>query len=215
MFPLKIGTVITIEPMHAASGEKFRGRVLDLKGDKLFIDYPVNTQTDRTVFLLTGMQLKVSFTDDKNEVFSFETEVRGRVQGNIPMITLKKPEESDLIKVQRRQFVRVKTSIDVAIRTEGSSYNTVTDDVSAGGLSFIIRQGYAFSKGQELDMMLVLPMKNGENQYIRCQTTYIRSKSVNGVEIGMVKFSGITTIERQLLLRYTFECQLRMKEKQL
>ncbi|WP_227395262.1 flagellar brake protein [Jeotgalibacillus aurantiacus] len=212
---MKIGTVLTIEPMHSTSGEKFRGRVLDLTGDKLFIDYPVNTETDRTVFLLTGMQLKISFTNDNNEVYSFETEVRGRVQGNVPMITLEKPEENDLIKVQRRQFVRVKTSIDLAIQTAGSSLHTVTDDVSAGGLSFIIRQGYGFNKGQELKMMLVLPMKNGENQYISCHTSYIRSKLVNGVEIGMVKFTDISTIERQLLLRYTFECQLRMKEKQM
>ncbi|WP_404403546.1 flagellar brake protein [Jeotgalibacillus malaysiensis] len=210
---MKIGTVLTIEPMHASSHDKYKSRLVEISGGKLFIDYPINMTTNKTVFLIDGMQLRISYTTENNNAFSFVTEVKGRKNLNIPMILLDQPDEKDLIKVQRRQFVRVNTSIDVSVKTEMAKFNTVTEDISAGGLSFILKDGMDFHSGDTVGLFMVLPMRNGETQYLKAAGEITRTKVVNRVQIGMLKFSNLTALERQLLLRYTFECQLKMKEK--
>ncbi|MDZ5712028.1 flagellar brake protein [Jeotgalibacillus haloalkalitolerans] len=210
---MKIGTVLTIEPMHASQNDKYKSRLVEVSGGKLYIDYPINMTTNKTVFLIDGMQLRISYTNENNDAYSFETEVKGRKNANIPMILLDKPGEKDLIKVQRRQFVRVNTSIDVALRTGAAKYHTVTEDISAGGLSFIMKNGMSIKKGDLIELFLVLPMRNGETQYLKVSGEITRTKMIDRVEIGMVKFKDLTALERQLLLRYTFECQLKMKEK--
>ncbi|AJD91321.1 hypothetical protein JMA_20040 [Jeotgalibacillus malaysiensis] len=210
---MKIGTVLTIEPMHASNQDKYKSRLVEMSGGKLYIDYPINMMTNKTVFLIDGMQLRVSYTNDQNDAYSFETEVKGRKNINIPMILLDQPDEKDLIKVQRRQFVRVNTSIDLSVKSKSISFHTVTEDVSAGGLSFIMKEGLDFHTADPVTLMMVLPMRNGENQYLKADGEITRSKMVNGVKVGMLKFKNLTALERQLLLRYTFECQLKMKEK--
>lgn len=199
--------------MHTNTDEKYRSRVVEIRGSKVYIDYPINMTTDRTVFLLDGMQLKASFTHGESAAFSFETEVRGKVKGNIPMISLLYPGDNELIRIQRRQYVRIETAVDVSIRSGNHLYQTVTDDVSAGGIAFILRKGIQYDKEQELEIMLVLPMKNGENQYLKSRGKYIRTKSRNGIQIGTVKFHDLTSLERQLLIRFTFERQLMIKQK--
>lgn len=209
---MKIGTVLTIEPMHASQNDKYRSRLVEVNENRLFIDYPISMTTNKTVFLVDGMQLRISFTNENHSAFSFETEVKGRKNGNIPMILLDKPDEKDLIKIQRRQFVRVQTSIDVAVEAGSAKCNTVTEDISAGGLSFIMKDLHLQS-GDRIALFLVLPMRNGETQYLKAEGQITRTKTVDQIQIGMVKFLNLTANERQLLLRYTFECQLKMKEK--
>ncbi|MBM7577452.1 flagellar brake protein [Jeotgalibacillus terrae] len=210
---MKIGTVLTIEPMHASQNDKYKSRLVEVSGKKLFIDYPISISTNKTVFLTDGMQLRVTYTDDKNDAFSFETEVKGRKNTNIPMISVEAPEDKDLIKIQRRQFVRVNSSIDLSVKSGAATFTTVTEDISAGGLSFIIKNGMNFEQGDPLELFIVLPMRNGEIQYVKVEGEVIRTKQVERVHIGMVKFIDLTALERQLLLRYTFECQLKLKEK--
>ncbi|TFE03101.1 flagellar brake protein [Jeotgalibacillus salarius] len=210
---MKIGTVLTIEPMHASQNDKYKSRLVEISGGKLYIDYPISISTNKTVFLIDGMQLRISYTDDKNDAFTFETEVKGRKNANIPMIALEEPVDEDVVKIQRRQFVRVNASIDLSIKTDSLKFVTVTEDISAGGLSFIMKEGMNFHSGDDLELFLVLPMRNGDTQYLKVAGEITRTKQVDRIHIGMVKFNDLTAIERQLLLRYTFECQLKMKEK--
>ncbi|KIL44219.1 flagellar brake protein [Jeotgalibacillus soli] len=212
---LKEGIVITLEPMHVNTDEKYKCRVIEVTDSKIFVDYPINVNTNRTVFLLKGMQLKASFTEDERAALLFETEVRGRKSGIIPTVALYYPGHDELIRIQRRQFVRVETAVDVAILKEQLSIRTVTDDISAGGIAFVMKEAAMFNKGDELEVVLVLPMKNGENNYIRTTGRFVRSWIRNSVHIGSIRFLELTGVERQLLLRFSFERQLQLKQKGL
>ena len=70
---------------------------------------------EKWYFLVDGTQLKASYQDDEKGTYFFDTEVLNKIKGNIPMIQLLLPPEETFIKIQRRQFVRIETSIDVAI----------------------------------------------------------------------------------------------------
>ncbi|MEW9500228.1 flagellar brake protein [Jeotgalibacillus marinus] len=212
---LKVGMKLTLEPMYTNTDDKYRSRVVEIHGSKIHIDYPINIATDKTVFLREGMQLKASFTQSERAAFVFETEVQDRVKGKIPMVSLHYPGDEEFRRIQRRQYVRIDMAIDVAIRGDGRWYHTVTHDLSAGGLAFILHKGVEFRKEEELEIFLVLPMKMGENQYIKTTSRFVRIKSHNNIQIGTIKFLDLTSLERQLLIRFIFECQLQLRQKGL
>lgn len=88
---LKIGDTLMLEPKYSNSFETYKCRLVERIGNDLYIDYPVNTITKRTVFLLDGTQLKVTFVGADSSVYLFESEVMGRVKQKIPMLILSYP----------------------------------------------------------------------------------------------------------------------------
>lgn len=47
---LKIGTQLTLEPTYTERVEKFKCRVVDRQDNMIFIDYPINTATKKSLF---------------------------------------------------------------------------------------------------------------------------------------------------------------------
>ncbi len=131
---IKIGTMLILEPTYTERVEKFRCKVVEQKDGVIYIDYPINTITKKTAFLIDGAQFRVTFNDESKQSFAFNTEVLGRKKGNIPMIMLSCPPDEEFIKIQRREFVRVETPVDVAVEYDNRFTQLVADDISAGGV---------------------------------------------------------------------------------
>jgi c-di-GMP-binding flagellar brake protein YcgR len=212
---LKIGTILTLEPVQTEKAEKYRCKVVEFKDSKLYIDYPVHTETDRTVFLIDGTQLKVSFVFNETTVYSFETEVTGRKKSNIPMICLYYPGSNELVKVQRRQFVRVDATVDAAVITPNASYPTITTDLSAGGCAVKVRKNQSYEAGMEVEIILVLPMQTGEYHYLNvpCRVVRVWEKGTN--RIASLEFTELKDLQQQNILRFCFERQLALRNKGL
>ena len=107
---LSIGTVIVIDTNLTADSEKYKSKVIDMGDGFVMIDYPTHIETGKTAFFLDGTQLLVSFIDHMKMSYAFQTEVSGRLNKGIPMLKLSYPGDEQLIKVQRREFVRVETT---------------------------------------------------------------------------------------------------------
>lgn len=212
---LKIGTILTLEPVQTDKAEKYRCKVVEFKDSKLYIDYPVHTETDRTVFLIDGTQLKVSFVYNETIVYSFHTEVTGRKKSNIPMICLHFPGVNELVKVQRRQFVRVDVSVDAAIITPQDSFPTITTDISAGGCAVKVQKNQAYEEGMGVEIILVLPMQTGEYHYFNVPGRIVRvwEKGLN--KIASLEFTELKDMQQQNILRFCFEKQLALRNKGL
>lgn len=199
--------------------EKYKCRLVEKKGQHLYIDYPINIDTNRTAFLLDGTQLKCSFVDKDGVAYIFESEVLGRVKQKIPMLILNYPGDGRLIKIQRRQFVRVETSVDVAIHPNDlklEPFVTVTDDISAGGAAIIASNKFNLVSGQEVDSWFVLPMQNGEYHYLKFLSKVVRSVSLDSNRNRIsLQFLELPPNERQILLRFCFDQQLMMRKKGL
>ncbi|RIW33170.1 pilus assembly protein PilZ [Bacillus salacetis] len=212
---LKIGTIMTLEPVQADKAEKYRCRLVEQKDSKIYIDYPVHTETDRTVFLIDGTQLKVSFVYNETTVFSFETEVTGRKKSNIPMVCLHYPGDGELIKVQRRQFVRVDAAVDAAIMTADGSYSTITTDVSAGGCAVKVQENHEYEAGMDVEILLVLPMQAGGCHYFNVPGRVVRVWEKSTYRIASLEFEQLKDLEQQTILRFCFEKQLALRNKGL
>jgi c-di-GMP-binding flagellar brake protein YcgR len=216
---IKIGDNIILEHKYSDSFEQYKCKLVERKGNDLYIDYPVNMKTNRTVFLLEGTPLKANFVTESGSSYTFHTEVKGRIKLNIPMVILSYPGKDHLIKVQRRQYVRVETSIDVAVHSdkgEFAPFTTVTDDISAGGSALLIDKNSSLKQGMELACWFVLPMQNGEYEYRKFRGRIVRIIEGQGHKNkASVQFFDTSGTDRQVLLRFCFERQLEMKKKGL
>lgn len=214
---IKIGDVLILELKYSDKFEKYKCKLVEQKENQLYIDYPINTTTGKTAFLIDGTQLKCSFVANDGSVYLFESEILGRVKQNIPMLMLSYPGKEHLIKIQRRQYVRVETPVDIAIHPTNFEFKplvTVTDDISAGGASVIASNDTKLKGGMSITCWIVLPMQNGDYHYLKLNSKVVRVAPLDQTRSKVsIQFLDLNPNERQLLLRFCFDRQLMMRKK--
>ena len=210
---LQVGTTVIIDKDFTKDSEKYRSKVIDAGDDFVMIDYPIEIETGKTVFFMDGTQLLVSFTDKLKMSYAFKTEVRGRKLEGVPMLKLSYQGDSGLIKIQRREFVRVETAIDVAVEKDGDHVQLVAEDISAGGIALNITKATFIQSEDVLSLLIVLPFANREMEYVKVEGQVIRTWETEGVTIASVKFWAINPLDRQRIVRFCFERQLQMRNE--
>ncbi len=210
---LEIGTVLIIGVDFTKESETYKSKVIDLGDDYVMIDYPTDVKTGKTAFLMDGTRLLISFSDKKKMSFAFKTEVLGRAVQGVPMLKVSYQGDDQLIKIQRREFVRVDTSIDVSIEKEGDRIQLVAEDISAGGIAINISKTDIIDTGDELSILIVLPFTNHEIKYIDTFGKVVRTWEDHGRKIASVKFDEVNPIDRQRIVRFCFERQLQKRNE--
>lgn len=212
---LKIGTMLILEPTFTERVEKFRCKVVEISDNVVYIDYPINTFTKKTAFLMDGTQFRATFLNEDKQSMAFNTQVVGRKGGNIPMIILTLPPKEEWIKIQRREYVRVETSADVAIEYAGIYQQYVTVDISAGGILVKVRGGTHFSEGVEVNLMIVLPFSNGDIRYVQTTANVVRIFERDQGVYASIQFTDTDEIDKQYIVRFCFERQLYIRKREL
>lgn len=212
---LKIGTQLILEATYTERTEKFKCRVVEKRDNMIFIDYPINLATNKTAFLIDGAQFRVMFTTESKESYFFNSEVLGRKAGNIQTIILSCPPSEEFIKIQRRQYVRVETPVDIAIEFEDRKYQFVAEDISAGGTLIYLNTPVNFKEGDSVNAFVVLPFVNGEIQYVETDATIIKIFERDGVKVASINFTNTDDVDKQLIVRFCFERQVLIRKKEL
>ncbi|MFJ7667277.1 flagellar brake protein [Lysinibacillus sp. NPDC097195] len=212
---IKIGTLLQLEPTYTERIEKFRCKVVEQKDNILYIDYPINVTTKKTAFLIDGSEFRATFRTEDNNSFAFNTEVIGRKAGNIPMIMLHCPHQDEFIKIQRREYVRVETPVDVAVQFKDYKYQLVTTDISAGGLALIVKGDVAFKDGDDVKLTIVLPFANGDVNYVVTEASVVRIFEKDDKTIATIQLTDTDDIDQQHIVRFCFERQLVNRRKEL
>lgn len=207
---LVIGTIINIDKDFSKDSEKYKSKIIDVGLDFVMIDYPTYVENGKTAFLLDGTQLLISFTDKTENLFYFKTEVSGRRRDGIPMLKLSYPGDDKVVQIQRREFVRTEVALDVAVLKDGKYTKLVTKDISAGGLGLNLYNAMYTGKDQ-LSLIIVLPFKNKEIKYIRTKAEVIRISENPNKKVASVQFIGINLTDRQWIIRYCFEQELKTR----
>ncbi|TQR19789.1 flagellar brake protein [Psychrobacillus vulpis] len=212
---IEIGTILLLEPTFTEKVEKYRCKVVDIDEQFVYIDYPIDTTTDKTVFLMDGTQLRASFVVESKAAFAFQTEVLGKRKGQIPMIKLVLPSVSEIIKIQRRDFVRVATTLDISIQYIDEKYQFVTDDLSAGGTAVILNREVKFNDGDEISLLLPLPFNNGDIKYVSTTATVVRIWDRGHQKLASIQFTDTDDLDKQQIVRFCFERQLFLRKKEM
>ena len=211
---LKVGDILTIE----IKGEHYKSKVVDIRKDAVYMNDPVHTISNRTVFLRPGTEFAGNFINDNKQVYYFQSIVLERKQGGAGMVVFSNPEK--FIPIQRREFLRVNSGVDVAVHPlnkEFPPFVTVTCDLSAGGASIVVPKEKTkhFINGLKIRTWFVLPMQSGEYYYLKLTAKVIRTFELNERSNGVsLQFEGKSKKEEQQLLKYCFEYQLLMKQKE-
>lgn len=217
---IHIGDILTLELKSSDDDEKFKCRLVDRIDDQLYIDYPISYKTNRAAFLLDGTEIRATFVGhDGASIFLFETQIIGRIKKNIPMLIISYPGDESVIKVQRRQYVRIETAVDITIHPiefEFTPIITITDDISAGGTAVLVPSETMLKEGTTVQAWFVLIMQNGEYHYIKISGRIVRIIPYNETRNKVsIQFVDVSNQERRLLLRFCFEKQLENKKKGL
>lgn len=213
---IKIGTELTLEPIPALEDfERFHCKLVEQTDRILYIDYPVNSLTKKTAFLVDGSQFRVTFVSGQDKSYAFNTEVIGRKMTNIPMIMLTLPPDDEFIKIQRREFVRVKTTIDVAVEFDRQTFQFVTHDISAGGLALNLNRNVPFKDGDQIHLTIVLPFSNGDIRYVQTKAAFIRTFEKGVDKLASIQFIETSDLAKQQILRFCFERQLMNRRNEM
>ena len=212
MFEVKlvIGTIISIDKDFSKDSEKYKSKIIDVGLDHVMIDYPTHIENGKTAFFHDGTQLLISFTDKQKNSYLFKTEVSGRRIEGVPMLKLSYPGDDQLIPIQRREFVRTDVTLDVAVLKDGKNTKLVSENISAGGIGLNL-SGTAYNEKDSLSLLIVLPFKNKEMKYIRTEAEIIRISVTSNRKVASVKFNEISLSDRQRIIRYCFEQELKIR----
>ena len=212
---IKIGTMLILEPTYTERIEKLRCKVVEQQDGIIYIDYPTNTITKKTAFLIDGAQFRVTFNDENKQSFAFNTEVLGRRKGTIPMIMLSCPPDDEFIKIQRREFVRVQTPVDVAVECDNTFTQLVSEDISAGGVLLTLTKPVNFKNGDHVRLTIVLPYTNNEIRYIQTEALVTTIFERDNRTFASVQFTDTDDTDKQYIVRFCFERQLQIRNKEL
>lgn len=196
----------------------YRCTVIGMDNQFVYIDYPINKETQRTSIFPNGTILLVTYIDKANNLYQFSTTIRKRVTLTIPGLAIDVPKKEDLKQIQRREYVRLKTAIDIAVHPTDHTFKpftTVTNDISAGGVSIVIPPLVELNKKQILSLWLALHMKSGI-KYIHIQGRLIHMNHLkNGTKTASIKFIATSEQMRQSIIQFVFEKQRNIRKKEL
>ncbi|MGC4376269.1 flagellar brake domain-containing protein [Fictibacillus sp. Mic-4] len=215
---ITIGETVYLEPLHSEKQDRYKCKIVEIKENQLWVDYPINEKTKRTEFFLEGTPFKATFVNKKDQsVFMFKTELQGRKMDKIPVLLISYPGSEALQRIQRRQYVRVDTMLDVAVSHNEqlfSPFVTVAVDISAGGMQLVLPRRHSLLENNIIQCLIVLPMTSGEKVYLDLECNVLRISADSEKVRASIQFKEIQEFERQQIIRYCFEQQLLHKKKE-
>ncbi|WP_338749717.1 flagellar brake protein [Bacillus sp. FJAT-52991] len=220
---LKVGMDLMLEPLDGSDEEEkevYRCKVADVKDGQVFINYPVNIKSNRTVLLMDDTELMSEFIDPtaSSAVYLFSTKVIGRVKQSVPLLILQDPGVDQYKRIQRRKYVRVSTAVDVALHLEGQPpFVVATIDLSAGGFSIPVPIGMSVKEGDQGKVFLSIPFQSGDYHYfdVTGQVVRVHEEDKSNRTIASFQIHDVSRVEQQLLMRFCFERQIILKRKGL
>ena len=219
----KIGQTIHLD--LTGDGEEnqlytYKSRVADLRDQIAVIELPISEKTGRTSPLLAGTACHAWYIGVDGSRYEFPTTILGRYSENIPVLHMSLPAKEEVRRNQRRNYLRIQTSIEIAVKLDDSIRNyhflARTADLSGGGLSFTCQETYRLKEQDTLKIWLSLPNKAGQVQHAYAEGEIVRVKAPK--EKGKhqwvsVKFVQISESDRSKIVRACYERQLEMRKK--
>lgn len=217
MYP-KINEVLYIQIASAdekEAGKEFKSRIADEDQNSFLIEVPMQQGSSRLKRLYFGEELSIYYMNEEGVRHFFNTYVTGFEEDVVRLVRIRKPQADDITKIQRRSFLRVRASLEIAIQAADLNRAVaLTDDIGGGGLSIFGESGFSISEGQKLNCWLLVPYRNSTIEHVPFEAEVVRIKTLeSGRLLHMLKFTQITDSERQKIIKFCFERQLEYRTK--
>ncbi|MEW8992978.1 flagellar brake protein [Clostridium sp.] len=196
--------------IYTKNRELAKSIVQDMDEEGIYIAIATPILNGISYPLTTGDTITCNYNDGKGNIYNFQAKVKGRKFDNIAMIILER--ESELKKVQRRDYVRIpfmnkvkylpidKYNESMLRDIENCDYREgQTLDLSGGGIRIKVKEG--LNLGQ-----LVMLNTKINNEDILALGKIVRDESQNKNEhIYGVKFKYIDAKVRESIIQFIFQ----------
>lgn len=215
---MKIGTILTLKKLsfNEELDLTYSCKLIDETEEYLIVTLPIEERTRRTKVFTNGTELLVRFIKEKHAVYQFKSQVIKKAKMPFPAIIIKKPEQDSLKRIQRRQFVRVKTTLDLVVKSpinDFSPFKTVTVDLSGGGLLMVVPKGVQIKLDDVLHISLTLPIDDHET--LNLPGKVVRISKSGDITRASVTFIDLPIQTEQQLIQYCFFIQRQERRKEL
>jgi c-di-GMP-binding flagellar brake protein YcgR len=212
---LSIGTKIHILVMNNNNESQYVSRVDNINEDGT-IDVLIPISKRRIVYINEDTVLKVIITKE-GAIYEFEAEVENKLFGVDLLLRLKRT--SDIQKIQRRNYFRLKSLNTIKIRkivnlTEAifsEYFNVAMVDISGGGLAFNSELELDINDLIEISVTLNSNTINLLGMVVRADRN---ENNLKIMEYG-INFEKITDTERNIIMSFIFEEQRKLAKKGL
>ncbi|WP_078596939.1 flagellar brake protein [Evansella clarkii] len=215
---IKAGCTIFLETTQPdGSKKRYRSKLLDYASDLLYIDFPVEEGFSKQVNFHRGTEFRVWFLGNDDAIYLFRSQVAGAAELPRPMLVLSDPGKKQYKRIQRRQYVRINAAADVAIHPldhEFEPFTSVTADLSGGGMSVILPDSHQLKKGKAIRVWIALHFNSGESLYVETKSRVVRIHEYRDRQRASLQFMLIKETERQKVIRYCFEKQLAIRNRE-
>lgn len=206
-----------LEDVDQKEGDTYKCKVVDLEADTIWIDLPKSMITERTKLLKTSTKLTAQVITEENNVYFFHTEVLGKENKEIPMLCLHNPGKEEMKKIQRRQFVRIETAIDLSLYFPQSQmrFTAISKNFSAGGCAVLLPDGILLKEEEVGEGFFVLPMQDGSYHYLQLPFLVKRIWKKDNLTFASLQFLDVEDHDQRHITRFCFERQLAYRKKGL
>lgn len=212
-FFMKVGRNVTL----IMNERSLHSRIIDIDNQYIYLDLPVNVNTRKTSYLQTDTSLIVRFVGDDHAFYQFTTQVVDLQLTAVPKLIVAHPIKVE--RIQRREFVRVKTAVDVSIHSlteDFPPFTTVTYDISGGGMSLILPTNVDLPIDEVVKAYLVLPLNECKIHYISTTAKVLRiHKTKDQPTMAPLQFERISSNDQQKIVQFCLAKQREMRRKEL
>lgn len=203
-----IGMRVTLEMDQNGEKEQYTSKVIEFDRNYLYLTYPSHQRKGTTTYVEDGKPADLSVIGSNNVVYKFSSEILGRKKiKKIPVLYIRIPHSTEVKKIQRRQYVRVESALDVAVYSldeEKSPLITRSVDISGGGLAVVADSKDRFEPDETVQLTIVLPFNSNRYEYIECSGQVIRyfMDQQHAEPRISVKFTDIQSQNREKIIKF-------------
>lgn len=206
---MRIGQPVRIRLTQKAT-EFYDSRVVESNISECCIDIPLHHRERRALNLALGATVWVEYQAHDGALCSFQAqffEVK-----RIPNVVwrISRPSAKDIIREQRREFVRVPADIQVRLEyiADGLAKHedVYTHDISGGGMALYLPRHVFLRPGLIVDTKFTLPNVNFPVD-VKSVVIRVSDRNDQGFAIGSFQFMNIKESVRQRVIQYTFHRQ--------
>ncbi|MDU0811691.1 flagellar brake domain-containing protein [Bacillus siamensis] len=211
---IAVGDYIWIEYIENNEFKKARSKAVSIESGELYISYPVDLDTGRTVFLHKGLEITAEFMGNGQVPYQFKTIIKGKKKDPIPMIGLDIPPKEEMKRIQRRRYVRADAVLDVAVKMEAekTAFQTVSSNMSAGGIAVVLPEHISAEPGEKLHVSFSLAEKENTADITAEAVTQRVFYDEKAAKRKMtLEFTDIDPASQQHILRYCMRAQLQQR----
>lgn len=200
---IKINQLVEVEyQVDPDNIEYLPSRIEDMTDEFFYLAVPI--RRGEIVPFRIEQNIKVLFSTRSN-TYQFQTIIVDRAREPIPVLKVAKPTE--LIKIQRRSYVRIPVNLEVnfTILPDKVTHRGFTLDISAGGL--LLATKTSLKKGQVLVVKIELPQR--ESVYCHARVIRVSYQATSLLEDNKVaiQFLDISEAQKDRIFNYIFEKQ--------